>query len=64
MPRCGKCGSELIDVCPECKQPVDVYSRVVGYMRPVATWNDGKQQEFLERKEYLSWNGDHIASEE
>ncbi len=40
--------------CPKCtiKQPCEVYSRVVGYLRPVSQWNDGKQQEFKERKEY------------
>ncbi len=30
--------------------PVEVYSRVVGYFRPVQNWNKGKQQEFSERK--------------
>ncbi|HHI96868.1 MAG TPA: hypothetical protein ENJ96_03355 [Thermodesulfatator atlanticus] len=30
--------------------PVEVYSRVVGYFRPVQNWNKGKQQEFKERK--------------
>jgi ribonucleoside-triphosphate reductase len=35
--------------CPECEKPTEVYSRIVGYLRPVATWNDGKQQEFRER---------------
>ncbi len=30
--------------------PVEVYSRVVGYFRPVQNWNKGKQQEFAERK--------------
>lgn len=49
---CGKCGKQLVDVCPECGQPVDVYSRVVGYLRPVHCWNEGKQQEFSDRVEY------------
>jgi hypothetical protein len=31
----------------------EVYSRVVGYLRPVAQWNAGKQAEFKERKAYL-----------
>lgn len=31
-------------------QPCEVYSRVVGYLRPVAQWNDGKQAEFKNRK--------------
>jgi len=30
--------------------PCEVYSRVVGYFRPVQNWNPGKQQEFKERK--------------
>lgn len=40
--------------CPKCaiKQPCEVYSRVVGYLRPVRQWNFGKQQEFEERKEF------------
>lgn len=33
-------------------QPCEVYSRVVGYLRPVQQWNLGKQQEFKQRKEY------------
>lgn len=32
--------------------PCEVYSRIVGYLRPVADWNKGKQQEFSERKTY------------
>jgi len=40
--------------CPQCaiKQPCEVYSRVVGYLRPVSQWNVGKQQEYKERKEF------------
>lgn len=38
--------------CPECNETTEVYSRIVGYLRPVATWNDGKQQEFRERTLY------------
>jgi len=34
------------------KIPCEVYSRVVGYYRPVANWNLGKQQEFKERKTF------------
>jgi ribonucleoside-triphosphate reductase len=37
--------------CPKCtvKQPCEVYSRIVGYLRPVQQWNNGKQIEFKER---------------
>jgi ribonucleoside-triphosphate reductase len=40
--------------CPKClvKQPCEVYSRIVGYLRPVQQWNKGKKQEFKEREEY------------
>lgn len=34
------------------KVPVEVYSRVVGYFRPVNQWNKGKQEEFAERQEF------------
>mgnify|MGYP001561451855 FL=1 len=41
--------------CPQCpvKQPCEVYSRVVGYIRPVQQWHKGKKQEYKERKEYI-----------
>ena len=38
--------------CPECGEETEVYSRIVGYLRPVSTWNDGKRQEFQERTPY------------
>lgn len=31
----------------------EVYSRVVGYIRPVQQWNDGKQAEYADRKEFI-----------
>lgn len=40
----------------ELKIPVEVYSRVVGYYRPVNQWNPGKQEEFKNRKEYKIMN--------
>lgn len=33
-----------------CGKQCEVYSRVVGYFRPVSNWNAGKRQEFLDRK--------------
>jgi hypothetical protein len=36
----------------EKKVPVEVYSRVVGYFRPVNQWNKGKQEEFYDRNEF------------
>jgi len=47
--------------CPDCYQeqpkltdfqPVEVYTRVVGYYRPVNAWNKGKQAEYKDRKVY------------
>ena len=38
--------------CPKCEKPAQVFSRIVGYYRPVSCWNAGKQEEFKERKEY------------
>ena len=38
--------------CPTCCLPSEVYSRVVGYIRPVQAWNEGKQVEFKQRLEY------------
>ena len=39
-------------VCPECNEKTEVYSRITGYYRPVQNWNDGKTQEYKERKVY------------
>ena len=39
--------------CPECGKDTEVYSRVVGYFRPVKQWNKGKQEEFRQRKEFV-----------
>ena len=38
--------------CPICGKPAEVYSRITGYYRPVQNWNDGKAQEFKDRKVY------------
>ena len=39
--------------CPECGAECEVYSRVVGYIRPVTQWNKGKKREFKDRKEFV-----------
>lgn len=38
--------------CRECSQETEIYSRVVGYLRPVKQWNNGKQAEYSQRKSY------------
>ncbi|NCB42406.1 MAG: ribonucleoside triphosphate reductase [Clostridia bacterium] len=39
-------------VCPKCGGPTEIYSRITGYYRPVQNWNDGKSQEYKDRKVY------------
>lgn len=38
--------------CPICGKKAEVYSRITGYYRPIQNWNDGKTQEYNDRKEY------------
>ena len=38
--------------CPHCQEKTEVWTRIVGYHRPVQNWNDGKQEEFKERLEF------------
>ena len=39
--------------CPECGEPAEVWSRVVGYLRPVQNFNEGKKEEYAQRKKYV-----------
>ncbi|MFA4999627.1 MAG: ribonucleoside triphosphate reductase [Parcubacteria group bacterium] len=41
-----------VAICPKCGSECEIWSRVVGYYRPVNHWNKGKQSEFKDRKEY------------
>ncbi len=41
-----------VAACPHCGQRTEIYSRITGYYRPVQNWNDGKLQEYSNRKEY------------
>ena len=47
----GYIGGEAFK-CPDCGNKTEVYSRITGYYRPVQNWNDGKSQEYKERKVY------------
>jgi ribonucleoside-triphosphate reductase len=40
------------EACPSCHQETEVYSRVVGYLRPVKQWNEGKRAEYSMRKTF------------
>ena len=42
--------------CPDCGSKTEVYSRITGYYRPVQNWNDGKAQEYKDRKVYNAYN--------
>lgn len=49
----------------QCNEKCEVYSRVVGYLRPVQYWNAGKQEEFKERTDYnvdkaLAYSGGEV----
>lgn len=47
-----------VNKCPICGATTEIYSRITGYYRPVANWNDGKTKEFEMRKEYkLNFRG-------
>lgn len=48
-PEHGYLGGEQ-HICPHCQAETEVYSRIVGYLRPVSQWNDGKQAEFKRRR--------------
>ncbi len=39
-------------ICPHCGERTEVYSRITGYYRPVQNWNDGKTQEYKDRRVY------------
>jgi ribonucleoside-triphosphate reductase len=46
--------------CPSCNEVTEVYSRIVGYYRPVKSWNKGKKSEYKERKPYSISNKECI----
>ncbi len=49
---CSECGyiEGEHSVCPKCGRECEIYSRVVGYLRPLSNWNDGKKEEFRDRR--------------
>ena len=51
-PNCGYVAGEH-PRCHRCDSECEVYSRVVGYLRPVQQWNKGKKEEFIQRKTYV-----------
>ncbi len=54
---CRKCGWRAVGTfseCPKCGEEVDLWSRIVGYYRPIKSWNIGKKAEFRLRTNYGS----------
>jgi len=55
--------------CPQCGDACEVYSRVVGYLRPVSQWNAGKNEEFKMRKSFAlqaaaeQWSSESVVGE-
>lgn len=47
--------------CPTCSAPCEVWSRVVGYFRPVQEWNKGKKTEFADRAEYTTYDHQRLT---
>lgn len=46
-----------------CGQPCEVYSRVVGYLRPVQQWNKGKKAEYSQRRTFAPVEGNSAEDE-
>jgi len=55
--------SYKLDENDTCKQKTKVYSRVVGYIRPVEDWNIAKQQEFDDRQTYAVAQEDQSSTD-
>ncbi|MCD6513776.1 MAG: anaerobic ribonucleoside triphosphate reductase [Candidatus Odinarchaeota archaeon] len=49
---CGWHGIGIYEKCPKCGKSVDLWSRIVGYYRPIKNWNIGKKAEFKQRVHY------------
>ncbi len=50
--------------CPMCGKKTEVWSRITGYYRPISNWNDGKVQEFKDRKEYRPTDSEVLRADE
>ena len=51
-PNCGYIDGEQ-KTCPTCHEACEIYSRIVGYLRPIHQWNNGKKEEFHMRKNFV-----------
>ena len=53
----------MTDEPKEEQVPCEVYSRIVGYVRPVKNWNKGKKREFADRKVYAVPSNEQLEEE-
>lgn len=53
-----------VATCPKCGRETEIYSRVVGYYRPVKNWNKGKKEEFAQRKTYIIQKDTHRQNDQ
>lgn len=60
---CGYIEGEIYS-CPKCNKKTEVFSRVVGYLKPIQRWNNGKREEFRKRKYFLISEMNKIGTEE
>jgi len=52
-PKCGKNYYGIVEKCSECRLNNEIWSRIVGYYRPIDRWNEAKLKEFYARVQYL-----------
>ena len=64
--KCGRYWVGIYDKCPQCghKGGLEIYSRIVGYYRPIRLWNRGKLQEFMERVHYTLNSNEYVQPKE
>lgn len=63
---CPDCGYKpgKVEKCDKCGKETEIYSRIVGYIRPIQQWNNGKRAEFDDRKTYKIAIGKKKEAEE
>ena len=57
---CKNCGKDYGEgaSCPDCGAATEVWSRVVGYLRPVQNFHKGKKEEYRQRVKYVIKEGE------
>ena len=57
-PECGRSCEPNLSACPDCGAATEVWSRVVGYLRPVQNFHKGKKEEYRQRVKYVIKEGE------